>query len=117
MRQAVPLLPDGTMGTGPNKNRSPPSLPTAFQACSCRDIFQAFLAAQERVPLRLEACIFGADDFCASLGMKRQPGTDDTAFARRWVALHSRSFGLQPIDQVFVSAAVFSGFRLKEQAP
>lgn len=29
---------------------------------------------------------------------------DDTLFARRWVVLHARAFGLQPIDQVYVSA-------------
>ncbi|GAB4820953.1 hypothetical protein N2152v2_007999 [Parachlorella kessleri] len=78
-----------------------------------KDIFQAFLAAQERAPLRLEACIFGADDFCASLGMKRQPGTDDTALARRWVALHARSFGLQPIDQVFIDFKNQHGFTVE----
>ncbi|KAL4457554.1 hypothetical protein ABPG75_012419 [Micractinium tetrahymenae] len=65
-----------------------------------RQIFEA--ALEKSSLLRLQACIFGADDFCASLGLKRQPGTDDTLFARRWVALHARAFGLQPIDQVFI---------------
>ncbi|EFN58595.1 hypothetical protein CHLNCDRAFT_29893 [Chlorella variabilis] len=67
-----------------------------------RHIFEACLTDEHRQLLRLEACIFGADDYCASLGMKRQPGTDDTLFARRWVALHARAFGLQPIDQVYI---------------
>jgi citrate lyase beta subunit len=55
--------------------------------------------------LRLQACIFGADDYCASLAMRREPGSDDTLFARRWVALHARAFGLQPIDQVMVRSS------------
>jgi hypothetical protein len=33
-------------------------------------------------------------------------GRDDTLFARRWVALHARAFGLQPIDQVMVSSSI-----------
>ena len=144
-----------------------------------RQVFEACLARTN--VLRLEACILGADDLQASLGLKRQQGTgageaseqgtggqcctccsgslpgmmakqasepccycyqqrpllapcpcglqmthrcllpapaacrrnavayslpllpaDDTLFARRWVVLHARAFGLQPIDQVYV---------------
>jgi citrate lyase beta subunit len=65
-----------------------------------RQIFEACLTRTN--VLRLEACILGADDLQASLGLKRQQGTDDTLFARRWVVLHARAFGLQPIDQVYI---------------
>lgn len=40
-----------------------------------------------------------------SLAMSHEPGTDDTKFARRWIVLHSRAYGLQPIDQVWVRAS------------
>lgn len=53
--------------------------------------------------LRLEACIFGADDFMHSLGVRRQPGASDlTLPARQTVALTCRAFGVQPIDQVWI---------------
>lgn len=51
----------------------------------------------------------GADDFMASLGMQRQPGTSDTLFARQQFALTSRAFGVQPIDQVWVSGMCAAG--------
>lgn len=38
-----------------------------------RHIFES--ALEQRSLLRLQACIFGGDDFCASLGLKREPGT------------------------------------------
>ncbi|KAL4440663.1 hypothetical protein ABPG77_000372 [Micractinium sp. CCAP 211/92] len=76
-----------------------------------RQIFEA--ALQKSSLLRLQACIFGGDDFCASLGLKRQPGSDDTLFARRWVALHARAYGLQPIDQVFIDYKNTHGLALE----
>ena len=84
-----------------------PCLPcrrTHRTCAACRAIFEAGL--EQPGVLRLQACIVGADDYCASLAMRRQPGSDDTLFARRWVALHARAFGLQPIDQVMVSSSI-----------
>ncbi|KAI7843968.1 hypothetical protein COHA_002506 [Chlorella ohadii] len=86
------------------QGEAPPALITMCESgmglLNLRQVFEACLARTN--VLRLEACILGADDLQASLGLKRQQGTDDTLFARRWVVLHARAFGLQPIDQVYI---------------
>lgn len=92
------------LATAAEEGKAPPVLISMCESgmglLNLRQIFEA--ALEQRSLLNLEACIFGGDDYCASLGMKRQPGSDDTLFARRWVMLHARAYGLQPIDQVFI---------------
>lgn len=52
-----------------------------------RQVFEACLARSN--VLRLEACILGADDLQASLGLKRQQGTGKLAsLFKRWAEGH-----------------------------
>lgn len=53
--------------------QTPGPTDTTLLPKNCRQIFEA--ALQKSSLLRLQACIFGGDDFCASLGLKRQPGS------------------------------------------
>lgn len=58
--------------------------------------------AGRTAPVTLQGCIFGADDYCASLELTRDDAPGAVHAARATFALTMRSFGLQPIDQVHV---------------
>ncbi len=51
---------------------------------------------------RLEALIFGAEDYAVSIGAVRTPEDWEVFTARSLVVLHAKAFGLQAIDMVTV---------------
>ena len=59
---------------------------------------------------RLDALIFGAEDFCASVGATRTPAALEVLYARSALVTAAAAFGLQAIDLVTVD------FRDVEQA-
>ena len=52
---------------------------------------------------RLDALIFGAEDYAASIGATRTRGGQEVLFARSQVVLHAAANELQAIDVVFVN--------------
>lgn len=73
----------------------------------CRDIFEA--ARDRHAPLHLQACIFGGDDFAASIGATRSPSSRELLHARQSVVIHCRAYNVQPIDIVNVRMFVGLG--------
>ena len=51
---------------------------------------------------RLDALIFGAEDFAASLGATRTRNGWEVLYARGNLVTHAAAFGLQAIDMVFI---------------
>ncbi len=51
---------------------------------------------------RLEALIFGAEDYAASVGATRTPEGREVLYARSAVVAYAAAFGLQAIDMVYV---------------
>jgi citrate lyase subunit beta-like protein len=51
----------------------------------------------------LEAIIFGAEDFCASIGALRTAAATEVLYARSAVVVAAAAFGLQAIDMVQVN--------------
>ena len=52
---------------------------------------------------RLEAVIFGSEDFLVSIGAKRTPGNAEVAYARSAIVVATAAYGLQAIDMVQVN--------------
>ncbi len=52
---------------------------------------------------RLDALVFGAEDFAADLGATRTKAGWEVFYARSAVVTHAAAFGLQAIDMVFVN--------------
>ncbi len=51
---------------------------------------------------RLDALIFGSEDFASDVGAQRTPGGEEIFFARSSVAVHAAAFGLQAIDMLWI---------------
>ncbi len=51
---------------------------------------------------RLQALIFGAEDYASDLGAKRSPGGSEVAYARSAVVTFAAAYGLQAIDMLWV---------------
>ncbi|MCW5875259.1 MAG: CoA ester lyase [Anaerolineales bacterium] len=51
---------------------------------------------------RLQALIFGAEDYASDLGAKRSPAGGEVAYARSGVVTFAAAFGLQAIDMLWV---------------
>jgi citrate lyase beta subunit len=60
---------------------------------------------------RLEALIFGADDFAGDIGATRTQQGEEVFYARSAVATHAAAFGLQAIDMVFIDFHDLQGLR------
>lgn len=52
---------------------------------------------------RIQAVIFGAEDYAASVGAQRTDGGDEVAYARGAVVAHAAAYDLQAIDMVCVN--------------
>jgi citrate lyase beta subunit len=52
---------------------------------------------------RLEALIFGAEDFAASIGATRTPAAGEVHYARSAVVTYTAAYGLQAIDMVYLN--------------
>lgn len=52
---------------------------------------------------RVQALIFGAEDFCADAGVTRTIETRELLYARSALVMHAAAFGLQAIDMVQVN--------------
>jgi citrate lyase beta subunit len=51
---------------------------------------------------RLEALIFGAEDFASSIGAIRTLDGEEVAYGRAAVVTHAKAFGLQAIDTPYI---------------
>jgi citrate lyase beta subunit len=51
---------------------------------------------------RLDALIFGSEDFASDVGAKRTPEGEEIFYARSAVVAHAAAFGLQSIDMLWV---------------
>ncbi|NPA06406.1 MAG: CoA ester lyase [Chloroflexi bacterium] len=51
---------------------------------------------------RLDALIFGAEDFTADIGAQRSPSNTEVLFARQAVLLTAKAYGLQALDIVYI---------------
>jgi citrate lyase beta subunit len=56
-----------------------------------------------RASPRVQALIFGAEDFCADAGVTRTIETRELLYARSALVMHAAAFGLQAIDMVQVN--------------
>ncbi len=61
------------------------------------------LAAVCQSSLRIQALIFGAEDFCADTGVTRTVEATELLFARSSLVLHAAAFGMQAIDMVQIN--------------
>ena len=52
---------------------------------------------------RIIALAFGAEDYCADIGVSRTPTGEEVAYARSVVAVHARACQLHALDTVFVN--------------
>jgi citrate lyase subunit beta-like protein len=64
---------------------------------------------------RLEAIIFGAEDFAASIGAKRTKEATEVLYARQAVVTASAANDLQAIDMVFIDFRDEDGLRLEAE--
>lgn len=62
---------------------------------------------------RLEAVIFGAEDFANDIGATRTKDSWEVFYARSVVVTHCAAFGLQAIDMVYVDYKDTEGLRLE----
>jgi citrate lyase subunit beta-like protein len=60
---------------------------------------------------RLEALIFGAEDFAGDLGATRSQEGWEVFYARSAIVTHAAAFGLQAIDMVYLDLADMQGLR------
>jgi citrate lyase subunit beta-like protein len=60
---------------------------------------------------RLEALIFGAEDFAGDLGATRSQEGWEVFYARSAIVTHAAAFGLQAIDMVYLDLADIQGLR------
>ncbi|PJF24127.1 MAG: CoA ester lyase, partial [Phototrophicales bacterium] len=67
-------------------------------------------ACAETIP-RLQALIFGAEDFAGDIGALRTAGGHEIAYGRGAVVVHAKAFGLQAIDMVFLPLDDEAGLR------
>jgi citrate lyase beta subunit len=51
---------------------------------------------------RLDALIFGSEDFASDVGAQRTPSGEEIFYARSAVAVHAAAFGLQAIDMLWI---------------
>ena len=56
-----------------------------------------------RASARVQALIFGAEDFCADAGVTRTTTARELLYARSALVMHAAAFGLQAIDMVQVN--------------
>jgi citrate lyase beta subunit len=64
---------------------------------------------------RLEALIFGADDFAGDIGATRTRQGAEVFYARSAVATHAAAFGLQAIDMVYIDLHDSEGLRCEAE--
>lgn len=65
---------------------------------------------------RLDALIFGAEDYAGDLGAKRTPTADEVFYARSAVVMHAVAFGLMAIDMLWADFKDHAGLkRMAEQ--
>lgn len=72
-------------------------------------------AAAETIP-RLQALIFGAEDFAGDIGAVRTASGHEIAYARGAVVVHAKAFGLQAIDMVFLPLDDEAGLRAEARS-
>ncbi|MEW6179375.1 MAG: CoA ester lyase [Chloroflexota bacterium] len=60
---------------------------------------------------RLQALIFGAEDFAASIGAVRSREGKELLFARSAVVIHAAAFGIQAMDMVWLDLHDLEGLR------
>lgn len=60
---------------------------------------------------RLDALIFGAEDYAGDVGAIRTPAADEVFYARSAVVAHAAAFGLQAIDMLWVDFKDTDGLR------
>lgn len=66
---------------------------------------------------RLQALMFGAEDYAADVGARRTPGAEEVFFARSTVRAHAAAYGLQAIDMLWVDFKDAEGLaRLAQQS-
>jgi citrate lyase beta subunit len=56
-----------------------------------------------RASPRIQAVIFGAEDYAANVGAQRTPAAHEVAYARSAVVAHAAAYDLQAIDMVYVN--------------
>jgi citrate lyase beta subunit len=60
---------------------------------------------------RLQAIIFGAEDFAGDVGLTRTPESSEVFYARSAVVTHAAAFNLQAIDMVYLNFRDLEGLR------
>jgi len=61
--------------------------------------------------LKLDACVFGSDDYCADIGVSRTKEGSETLYARQRFVACAKAFGLQAIDSVFIDIKDTEGLK------
>lgn len=69
------------------------------------------LASIAGADARLQAIIFGAEDYAGDIGAQRTPEGWEVFYARSAVVTHSAAFGLQAIDMVYIDFQDTEGLR------
>ncbi len=65
---------------------------------------------------RLDALMFGGEDFAGDVGATRTPEGWEIFYARGAVVLHARAFGLQAVDTVYVTLDDVAGLVKETEA-
>ncbi|EDO47490.1 predicted protein [Nematostella vectensis] len=63
----------------------------------------------------LQAIIFGSDDFLVSIGGTRTKDAKELLFARQYVVVHAKAFGLQAIDLVDIDFKDLIGLKSQSE--
>lgn len=65
---------------------------------------------------RVDALIFGAEDFTASISAKRSNGMQEVLFARSSVVVHAAAYGKQAIDMVSINFRDYVNLKIESAA-
>lgn len=66
-------------------------------------------------PHRLDALIFGSDDYAASVGATRTAESTEMDFPRNWVLMQAAAFGIEVIDMVQIDLEI-SAKKLQDES-
>ncbi|XP_061482573.1 citramalyl-CoA lyase, mitochondrial isoform X2 [Rhineura floridana] len=92
-----------------------PFVETAMGLLNFKEVCEEILRMGSQVGLRLDAVVFGGEDFRASIGSTRSRETHDILYARQKIIVTAKAFGLQAIDLVYIDFQDEEGLRKQSQ--
>ncbi|XP_069493110.1 citramalyl-CoA lyase, mitochondrial isoform X2 [Ambystoma mexicanum] len=84
---------------------------TATGLLNFKEVCEEAIKIGPRVGLHLDAVVFGAEDFRASIGATSSKETQELQYARQHIIVVAKAFGLQAIDLVYIDYSDADGLR------